>query len=163
MATGTERFPVIESPQRLPGSCLACSGSKGPFIDTGIQKPALGHVYLCSNCILEMARMLGVPATVEVPDPNSITKEEYEATVNGLRDSLIGSVNSLLSALSDRPVSILPAANEEVVPELHSGDEGTVPSTDRTTEENDESVSIEGPVSVPGDRSDGDSEENLFD
>lgn len=157
MSRGTERFPVVEKPQMLPGNCFTCSGIKGPFIDTRIQKPIFGHVYLCVNCITEMFNMFPKPVEAKEPEPERITKEEYEATIHGLRDDLTGLLNSFLSALSDVPSFSVPEIESETNEELSDGNEGSEPSADQSPEDVSEPFSVEGPVSVPSDNGDGDS------
>jgi len=151
---GTERFPVVETTYMLPGNCFLCSGIKGPFIDTRIQKPMYGHYYLCFDCVTEMYRMFPQPVVEKEPESVSITKEEYEAKINGLRDDLIGPLNSLLGALVNPPdVSPAPVEPQDDV-ELSDGDEGTEPSADKSAEDVSEPPVVEGPISVPSDRSD---------
>lgn len=55
LADVQRRFKAVDSPTALPGCCYTCHSHKGPFIDTDIQEEMYGAVYLCIQCITEMA------------------------------------------------------------------------------------------------------------
>lgn len=53
---------LTQSPEALPGSCFiaACgSASRANYIDTGMSMEFHGAVYICDQCLAEMARLLG--------------------------------------------------------------------------------------------------------
>lgn len=57
------RFPIVEQPGALPGSCLLCNGShteeRNWFVDTQLQAEWHGAVYICKLCLIEMAETVG--------------------------------------------------------------------------------------------------------
>lgn len=103
------RFPIVEIAKVLPGACLLCKNHNGPFVDTNIDKPMFGRVYICMDCVTEIAGQFGLTRTIEEPKPKGLTKEEFEGTVNELRDALLSDLSRLTSVL----VSGRDAADDE--------------------------------------------------
>lgn len=104
------RFPVVEAAKLMPGACFTCRSHRGPFIDTQIDKPIQGRIYLCVLCVKEMARMFGMEDVKPVQaSPDLITKEDFEETVNGFRDTLASGIDALSSYLASVGASV----NEE--------------------------------------------------
>lgn len=61
------RYYITDSPQALPGSCFHCgSGSRESYIDCGMSVEFVGAIYLCCECVAEMARMYGYMTPEEV-------------------------------------------------------------------------------------------------
>lgn len=62
------RWQVVTHPGALPGECFLCAGDSTTrewFIDTGRQMEFHGAVYICNECLLEMAAMVGCASQVE--------------------------------------------------------------------------------------------------
>ena len=51
-------FSRVEHPVFAPSACL-CGSADGPLIDTRMEKPAVGRVYLCHRCVHTAERALG--------------------------------------------------------------------------------------------------------
>lgn len=84
-------FKLVQHAMFSPTACAACGTHEGPFIDTEIDLPAYGHVYLCasrndtSGCIRQMARLDGMIESVTVigtiqnlEDDLRVAREEIE-------------------------------------------------------------------------------------
>ncbi len=62
-----DKFQVTNVANQAPGVCFTCKGNTGPFLDTGMShewfdQPSAGYdgvVYVCFNCVKEMARTIG--------------------------------------------------------------------------------------------------------
>jgi len=56
-------FRAVANAQYSPTKCAFCDTHQGPFIDTGFELIAYGHVYICmaaagrSGCVRQMARL----------------------------------------------------------------------------------------------------------
>lgn len=48
-------FNRVASATYSPTRCALCITHEGPFIDTHIEWPAYGHVYICGGCVKQMA------------------------------------------------------------------------------------------------------------
>lgn len=54
------KFNIIQgSPPALPGCCISCGTTQGPFIDWGMQLEGYGAVYLCAAELLQISNELG--------------------------------------------------------------------------------------------------------
>lgn len=123
--TALSRFSTQESATKAPGCCLTCKSSKGPFVDPRLQIFTHGAVYLCVNCVREMASNLGlfdeseavVAEREEIAEVDQLV-DKYVAAVNGLFDFATAAhaavhdvfgKNAQSGALGDfEPVSELP-------------------------------------------------------
>lgn len=71
-----------------PTSCALCGDHEGPFIDTHVEWPAYGHVWLCapndrrSGCVAQMAVQCGMYDQSAV----DILLAERDALVSRIRD-----------------------------------------------------------------------------
>lgn len=92
-----------------PTKCMFCDTSGGPFVDTHIELPGYGHVWVCaaadgrSGCVRQMARLDGMFD----PDERKTLVDEIldlETIITKLQTALkgkqvpIGELVSLLSA-----------------------------------------------------------------
>ncbi len=140
------RFKSQESAIRAPGSCLTCRSATGPFIDTGVFVQWHGQVYLCVNCLREMADNLGLirieHITIVEPDI-----EEVKNAVRQFRDSAI-SVHRHLDATFSRLSPLL----EAVGTEAKSGDDQPV---NESIETSANASSEQGAAGISSDSSDG--------
>src|SRR6266576_7208951 len=66
----TGRFPRLQSLSLPPGTCFVCGKDKclTGFTDTGIHDEWLGSFYVCDDCLIEMARGIGMRTEAEVRD-----------------------------------------------------------------------------------------------
>jgi hypothetical protein len=46
---------VIPAPIFAPGYCMVCGGIEGPVLDTGVDIPGDGRMYLCVRTCLRIA------------------------------------------------------------------------------------------------------------
>jgi hypothetical protein len=174
------RFVLVNAPQALPGACFICNGAKGPFIDTGISHQWHGAYYLCVTCITEIARTAGVQQDVnqvevvrayELGVTNTLNKTK--AALDGLFSILFTDVAASIAAGSaalddaDNPAGIdgAPVGDEsgvsedsDRIPEDGGGPEDDRTSTDEVVVEGSKPAVDEGPTSVSGSGSDGESE-----
>lgn len=93
------RFKVLNQPYALPSKCAFCSlghnqDGKVSFIDTTLDLDFYGVVYICSNCLTEIAKSLGfIPPEgwqkiVEDSTNSLIENDRLRAENNGLRDAV---------------------------------------------------------------------------
>jgi hypothetical protein len=58
-------FNVVATAKNSPTECLFCGDFTGPFLDTYIELPGYGHIYVCgpnehrSGCVAQMANQFG--------------------------------------------------------------------------------------------------------
>ena len=52
----------VDRAAHFPGFCETCTGTQGPFVDTGVDRPAGQgdlHVYICRSCARDIAKIMG--------------------------------------------------------------------------------------------------------
>lgn len=106
MTNEYSRFQKKASVPVHPGHCLLCKGIKGPFIDTGVTIPWEGAVFICSDCLIEAHRQLGLP------EPEPVIKEVFvdnEKTLHNVLTSIREIVNERLN------VANTPAADDPIL------------------------------------------------
>jgi hypothetical protein len=53
---------LVDTPTKFPQACFVCTGQTGPFIDWQAEKPGGLHLYTCSRCNRDSARVAGFAA-----------------------------------------------------------------------------------------------------
>lgn len=94
------RIQILDVPILAPGICLVC-GTAGiddrKFVDFGKQVEWYGAVYLCSECITEVARAVGF---IPVAEFDKLLEELKKTQADkGLSDAKVEGVNSALDVL----------------------------------------------------------------
>ena len=113
-------FSRVEHPVFAPSACL-CGSADGPLIDTRMEKPAVGRVYLCHRCVHTAERALGGF------DPRQRAKlekklDEALAEITMLRANLIAeqkitvSATDILELMSKHFGTPLPPARNSSLP-----------------------------------------------
>lgn len=74
LADVQRRFKAVDFPTALPGCCYTCRTHEGPFIDTDIQEDMYGAVYLCLQCLTEMAAEFGFTS----PEVSDLLKQQIK-------------------------------------------------------------------------------------
>ena len=46
---------IVPGPVFAPGCCMVCGGNQGPMLDTGVDIPGDGRMYLCVRTCLRIA------------------------------------------------------------------------------------------------------------
>lgn len=70
------RFSVHQQPPALPGCCYICrSVMGGPFVDTKVNIPFEGVLYLCANCLTELYAEIR-------PNTENFTQQQVENVRN---------------------------------------------------------------------------------
>lgn len=94
------RIQVIDVPILAPGVCMVC-GTAGvddrKFIDFGKQVDWYGAVYLCSECIIEVARAIGF---IPVAEFDKLLEEYKKIQADkGMTDAKAEGIQSALDVL----------------------------------------------------------------
>ena len=101
-------FQAVANARYSPTKCAFCDTHKGPFIDTGFELIAFGHVYVCmaneerSGCIRQMARLDGMI------DQEIVTEALEE------RDALQADVDQLRAEMEEKWTTPLGEILEEL-------------------------------------------------
>jgi hypothetical protein len=67
---------LVPAPIFAPGHCMICGGSYGPMIDTRVDIPGDGRMYICTHvCFPEMIRLVQ-----EVPASRRCTATKVDGT-----------------------------------------------------------------------------------
>lgn len=85
-------------PPALPGACFKCSsGTRKRYLDWGAQWDFHGALYLCDECVIEMARLLGMGTEEQFTKLNFdlLTSREKINQLQGEIDALKKSFNGL--------------------------------------------------------------------
>jgi hypothetical protein len=59
-------FHLVETATISPTMCFLCAGHEGPFVDTGVENPQIGRIYICASrgnrvgCVRQMGRLDGL-------------------------------------------------------------------------------------------------------
>jgi hypothetical protein len=75
-------YRVVAYATISPTRCFFCLDYKGPFIDTHVEDPAFGHIYICGpdddrpGCIGQMAALFGLTKPDELVGELAETKEK---------------------------------------------------------------------------------------
>lgn len=142
------RFKVLDQPYSAPSKCAFCSlghNQNGTvnFIDTTLDFDFYGVVYICSNCLTEIAKSLGYIA----PEEYTQLRESYHQVYDE-NDRLAAENGGLRDA-----VNILTGHRCASVPVLNSD---VLKAEDFTTDEGLASGSLKGvePAEPKSDKSD---------
>lgn len=145
------RFNIVERATALPGACVFCTGSGGPFIDTGRFVRGHGMVLICVDCLTEMAKVAQITGGHEEKPDISLTPAEFEEVVSGHTRDLVNASRNLLDYLSGAGfVALLTESQGDSGGEGGSGEVAT-----GITEQTDGTVSSEGPDGLSDDSGDG--------
>lgn len=149
--TTAGRFNIVQNATALPGACLFCAGSRGPFIDTQRYMRGHGTVLICVGCLTEMAGVANLTGKSDPAPDISLTPAELEEVVSGYTNDLVTAASDLISYLTGAGFVTLLTESER-----HSGvgdgdEEGPVGSSEQV----DGAVSSEGPNGLSGDSGDG--------
>jgi hypothetical protein len=74
-------YHVVPTATYSPTNCFFCLEYEGPFIDTNVEAPGVGHIYICGptekrpGCIGQMAALFGLPSL----EQKEMAKVELEA------------------------------------------------------------------------------------
>lgn len=172
-----QRFPLLDRPVAVPGSCMACGKGSVRVFDLRRNFMQHGAAYLCEECVLEMAHSLNLVSAELVSAAEAeasqsvlgflrkkelrVVTDEYYALVRGSLTDLLGLANvsddMVHSLLGDTTVA---EAGADSIEPAKPSDEGTRKKR-RPRKETDSSAGDEGPTSVSG--SNGDGADTLFD
>lgn len=89
-----DRFVIVDAPPVAPGTCGIClSNSRGPFVDTRVDDPWKGVLYICKGCAEEIYRAFGEieEASFEEKVAERLEESKNEGFLEGLqaaRDTL---------------------------------------------------------------------------
>lgn len=165
------RFTALDAPALLPGCCFICrSANKRMFVDTGVTVKWEGVVYVCEDCLREMATLLptqeGVFTREQVQSAQArafnlgraqgiefakqIAKAVEEFERGNASDVL--SLSTPVSAPGFEPLAV---DEPEGVSQDAGEPEGSSVSADSLVVEDGEPVSVEGRDGLSGDSGDG--------
>jgi hypothetical protein len=89
---------IFGSPPALPGNCFKCSSaSREAFYDLGMSIDFVGAVYLCNECVYEIARAFGMDTAEKVQGLYGLLekKEEYIVALTEELNSVKGAFDGL--------------------------------------------------------------------
>ena len=137
------RYSIQESVTQLPGCCLICKGSKGPFVSPQISLSNYGQIYFCLICLGQMAlEFLPTPEPKIVRE--GISQETYDAAVSRIIDRFT-IIHNDLDIILDSSV-VLEKSEDE--PAISTGLDGL-------TEQDSSVTGGKKPVGVSSDSDDG--------
>lgn len=112
---------MMDAPVLFPGRCMTCGRSKGKMVDTQIDDPAIGNVYVCVDvCVPSFAALAGF-----VPAEALAEAQEKLAAANEAVVELEGQIAELVPvrdavALAARRFGDVEADDEPVMPKARS-------------------------------------------
>lgn len=155
------RFAVMEAPMAAPGCCYLCrtaNKENGPWVDTQVNKPFEGAVYICASCIRDMY------AQLPEADNNAalLFKKAYhdgvqsavnvmEAAFNDLGSTLISRIGAIDTGGEFPDVTVGPP----IFPPNSDGEVEGGTSADGTDKQDKRASRKQGPNDVPDDSVDG--------
>lgn len=80
----SDRYQLVGAPPLQPGCCYLCRGTTGPFVDTGVNVKFQGQLYVCANCVNEMADLVGPVEGVPLSVVQKFRDHVREAVTNEL-------------------------------------------------------------------------------
>lgn len=104
---------LVETAILSPYSCVQCMGSIGPMLDTHIELPGHGRVYLCKTCLVRDSGVIGLSKGKRMNELLNLDKtlskveadvRERDELIVGLRDTVqaqSGTIDRLEKALRD--------------------------------------------------------------
>ena len=147
----SSRFRLLDKPTINPGKCAVCGGVETPVIDFGATVQFYGAVMICTTCLAEAARGIGMVPVSEVVDSQKAADQvvnEYLANHNlkVITNEQFGSISSLYAGLHDIAISASstlpvedsskPASDDstdfEQLVLFNFDDEGTVTADDKS-------------------------------
>ena len=131
------RFRKTVAPEALPGCCYFCRGtSRDYFLDTDMHIEFHGAVYICSECLREMAQFVGfeIPERVKHLKERISALEEINTNLLIERDGLEKAVDGLSTARSVRRVDTIWNPSDSVQLAFEGTEEGETKLGDRENE-----------------------------
>lgn len=163
MPEPVSRFTVVSSIPVAPGCCLLCRSTvNGPFIDTQLDlKWEREAVFICLACVTDMHNRFVAEGAVEQDQPvveqtEGIETDDalsaVEAAFDGLRDALLSRVRVIDTGdlYPHGVVDPAPVATND------AGEKQGRTRASRTSRQDDEPVSEQGPDDVPSNSGDQD-------
>lgn len=121
-------FQAVANAKYSPTKCALCDTHKGPFIDTGFEVIAYGHVYICmanadhSGCVRQMARldgMIDVEVVTEALERADALQAELDQLQAEMEEKYTAPLQEILEELrrrrGGRPPKQTPATEEATV------------------------------------------------
>ncbi len=71
----SSRFRLLDKPFLNPGKCAVCGNVETPIIDFGLDIKFYGAVMICTNCLKEAARGVGMVPETELTDNKKATDQ----------------------------------------------------------------------------------------
>lgn len=153
------KFKVLPLPEALPVACIACGVSTKPVVDFGVSIDYYGAVYICVDCVKEMAHMFGFVPRKEfenVVDELEVVKANLKDAENAVTDAVkdinerANLLHTDLHTIFNVPVQRGASTVEQIAgkaPESSNSGPGSVGQDDKTT-------SVEGSSGVSDDSGD---------
>lgn len=150
------RFKPLAAPIARPGHCFLCRSINGPFIDPGLSIQWEGAVIICTNCIIEMHRQLGLES--------KINQEEFDlaraaARIDGIREGTEKTLEAIRDFVDARSIAVASGISDDsVANSLEDADrvsevDGSDESSDRNARVDDKSGSEPASQQGPDDLS----------
>lgn len=101
-------FRAVANAQYSPTKCAFCDTHQGPFIDTGFELIAYGHVYICmaasgrSGCVRQMARlddMIDAVLVTDALEETSVLLARVDQLQRELQESKVVPMQEVLEEL----------------------------------------------------------------
>lgn len=101
----SSRFRLLDKPTINPGKCAVCGGVETPVIDFGATVQFYGAVMICTTCLAEAARGIGMVPVSEVVDSQKAADQvvsEYIEThhLKVVTEAQYGTIVSAVAGLS---------------------------------------------------------------
>lgn len=163
----TSRFTLLPTPVVAPGKCAVCGTVDKPVVDFNLTIDFYGAVLLCDHCLREAASGVGMVSETLLDEAREELAQSFESQLAdrnmvAVSNEFVHVLSGVLTSISD---SILPASNRSAnvaptqaapaEPTLfddspeNAGDDTNVESSDTGSSEQDDNALVsEGPVSI---------------
>lgn len=151
------RFKPLDHLPLAPGVCFICKGGIGPYVDTSLTVDYEGAVYVCRNCVGEMAVQLGFNVSEDAEITEKINHSFLLGKGVGVQETMemLDEFRRNYSDSAGSPhalVAVLPGSDNVA---LISGTEQSDTEPQRGSVEGSSPVSGQEPGKLSGDSSDG--------
>jgi hypothetical protein len=117
-------FHKVETATASPTMCFLCATAEGPFVDTGVNNPMIGRIYICASkgsrvgCARQIGRLDGLFEPYSVEEINSRLQDAVELAGPAINQVMQDKLDEALVATTELSDLVTKLAQTKLVPAL---------------------------------------------
>jgi hypothetical protein len=117
-------FHLVETATISPTMCFLCAGHEGPFVDTGVENPQIGRIYICASkgnrvgCVRQMGRLDGLYEPYSIEEINEKLDLAMNQALPAINKVMEDNLAAALSQTEQLTALVTELAKSKLVPAL---------------------------------------------